>query len=386
MYGHAAHAMGLTYVAMDSRTGTHDFVRLARVEELDVPVCGPSPDALNALLMARDPESLLLAVRGLGPMFRRRDDLRGLALAPSRAEGAKGSIFLPASAEGLMSECYFDPFARAADADAGTFVEVGRKKSAPARRIAEGYDFCSRAEDYSYGESRYRLVVEPVRDWVFLRNLLSVAMRLMGTLRRRRDGGALLTDAGFSSLADDALGEWPGVGSGAFVMPIGYGPLMIGGGPAADARPDPRLARPLLGRIARRGAGGARRPAAEFRNDPTIKLVAGREWEFLAIENPLGDPQTELADRLLRALDRSLYRPTVSFGPEPGREIRVDSLDLPSAAWGLLREHPGHFILTCEWCRRSVLKTFQGPNKRFCCDSCRVAWNKAHRRGEAVGY
>lgn len=106
------------------------------------------------------------------------------------------------------------------------------------------------------------------------------------------------------------------------------------------------------------------------------------KWWYLAIVDD-GTSQIGLANTLLDAFDRALFKPEVSYSGLAMREIapKASPTNLLEAMWLLARDHPGRYVMTCENCHRTVLSGTQGGERRFCSDSCRATWNKAHRTG-----
>ena len=387
------------YVAKDKKSGMHALVRVVQREELDAPLSGVDIERANALLMARDPESLVEAAAALGPMFARTGDLAERSLTVEEALEATGKRLLRSDSKALLAECFFDPYATSAEAGGIMFEGTGRPQKASADRVVESYDYCGANPDLARLGNHFQVLVEPLQDWVLLRNLLSITLRLGGTLRKLGSPETVLEDAGFSKVERRTLDAKLVIDAPGFAIPVMFNPYFREGNLLLnDIRFDASATWPLYGRIAevRKGRYGMS-SVGTLRGCDTIKFVTGPQaeavpgslesrklrpdearWMYLVIENKGGESQKELADLLLSSLDRQLYGPRLSYSGNSMSEVLVDSYDLPTALWGLVRSHPNHYLMTCENCHRTVFSTTQGPNRRFCSDSCRVTWSKRH--------
>lgn len=385
------------YVAKDKKSGMHSLIRIVKREELDASLGEVDIERVNALMMARDLESLVEAAAGLGPMFTSASDLVGRCLTVEEALGEAGKRFQNSDSKGLLAECFFDPYAANVEAGGLMFEGVSRLPRASADRVVERYDFCQEGSDLAGLGGNFRVIIEPLQDWVLLRNLLSITLRLGGTLRTRATGETLLEDVGFSRVEGKTLAARLVIDAPGYAIPVMFNPYFRG--ESAGITLDNNATWPLYDRIAelkygkfnlatyrvlRHGDGSVR-----FATAPQAEAVRGsleaRElrpeearWMYLVLEERADGGQKELADKFLNSLDGVLYAPCLSFSGEQMREVSVSSYDLPSKLWSLVRDHPGHYLMTCDNCRRTVFSTTQGPNRRFCSDSCRVTWSKRH--------
>lgn len=172
------------YIARDGKSGMHVLVRILAVGDIGADYLPIDPDGFNELMMARDARSLVLAAQGLGPMLASEGDLASRIFVPSELRrGIAGEMDLvPSDLGGLLSECYFDPYAEPVGTGGMGYRGIGRTGKKAARDLIEGFDF-SNAGDLSYLDSQFRAVVEPLHDWVFARNLLSIVLRIGGLYR-----------------------------------------------------------------------------------------------------------------------------------------------------------------------------------------------------------
>ena len=393
------HSLERMYIAQDKRSSMHSLIRFVEAGELNSPREKVDFESANALLMARDPESLVESALKLGPMFVRETDLGDRRLALSQIDGAARKRFRQSDSTELLAECFFDPYTSSIGGGSVMFEGMGRAPRASADRVVEKYDYISDCRDFSFLGDHFSLLVEPLQDWVLLRNLLSIVLRLGGTLRAGKSPETLLEDAGFARMERRTLQSMLATDSPGFTIPVMFNPFFRGGVIVwRDFTYDASAAWPLLQRITEaksRYLGLAN--VASLRGCGSIKFVTGPQaeasdgsfrpihtrpeesrWMYLVIEDRGGLSQKELADMLLDSLDRCRYRPHLSYADGPMVEVSVDYYDLPSALWGLVRSHPSHYLMTCDNCHRTVFSTTQGPNRRFCSDSCRVTWSKRH--------
>lgn len=191
------------YIARDGKSGMHVLVRILAVGDIGADYLPIDPDGFNELMMARDARSLVLAAKGLGPMLASEGDLAGRIFVPSELQRSiAGEMDLvPSDLGGLLSECYFDPYAEPIGTGGMGYREIGRTGKKAARDLIEGFDF-SNAGDLSYLDSQFRAVVEPLHDWVFARNLLSIVLRIGGLYRAGVDPKAILETARFRKVVN----------------------------------------------------------------------------------------------------------------------------------------------------------------------------------------
>lgn len=397
------------HIAMDPRSGMHSIVRLVPVEELDRPFEPVDPDALNSLLMARDVEALVEAAAQLGAMALNtapEGGLQGKCFKPSELQGGgKQALKLEAPiAERLLEECFFDPYAASEGTSGFEFSQAGRVAKAATRRAVEAYNFL-KARDYSFADDQYRFLVEPMQDWVFARNILSVILRIGGLLRENPEEQEVLTAAGFARAVPETAHQREVMGGSCFVIPIGFNPYFRKGNLLFNDvtfKKSAEVIWPLYRSVAGIKKTGLTRQFLNYhlRTEESVIFLTAVEamqiegslqprskrplvakWWYMGLREQDGYSQREAADTLLRAFDRVLFRPELAYSGEPMREIEPASkpTNLLEAMWLLVRYHPGRYLLTCKNCHRTILSGTQGGERRFCSDSCRAAWNKEHR-------
>lgn len=172
------------YIARDGKSGMHVLVRILAVDDIGKDYLPIDPDDFNKLMMARDVRSLVLAARDLGPMYISADILSRRIFIPSHLQQhiGHGVNLAPSDIESLLSECYFDPYALPVETDDMGYRAIGRTGKKSARELIDDFDFTI-AGDLSYLDSQFRAIVEPLHDWIFARNLISILIRIGGLYR-----------------------------------------------------------------------------------------------------------------------------------------------------------------------------------------------------------
>ncbi len=391
------------FLARDRESGMHSFVRLVRNGELNSPVYRFSIEMVNSLMLARDPEMLIRAARCFGPMYHDESDLAGRIMTAEEAVLETGKRLMPSDSKALLEECKFDPYNVVSDDGGLARTESGRIARAASDRAVECCDYCIESPDFTYGSHRYRLVIEPVQDWIFLRNLLSIVLRIGGTICRslRADGAeTILEECGFSKVERKTLSSRLAIDSPGYTIPVMFNPFFRGGNVFInDLTFDANATWPLYSRLVEpnsRHLGLVNIGA--LKGQPSIKFVSGPQaerakgsfapvsdrpdeskWVYMVLEDDGTSSQYDLANKLINALDGLMCRPRLVYQDQPMQEILSQPHDLPSALWDLVRNHPNHYLMTCDNCKRTLFSTTQGPNRRFCSDSCRVTWGKKHQ-------
>lgn len=393
-------------VARDRRARMHSIVRATMPWELDRPVPAATADQLNTLMMAKTPLSLVEAAELVGPLRRRGDGLEGrLFLTAAQLGGlvADGTLGEP-DARQLVDECVLDPLWRLADG--GTFEREGRNPIGDARKVAATRGPGRMADLFgpTDGEDGRFFVIEPLQDWVLLRNLLSIAMRFGGMTRRmshETDDSllGLLERAGFAEVHRTSFSSWLALDKGAsWILPLSYNPWFRDGSILANDLDYPsELMHPLVDRLfeLRRGKAGLGTYRALKGSEADIRLLTASSASatdssatprndapdearllYLALH---GDDQRTLADGYLHTLDALLGTDALSYAGYEIGAIPVDHCDAAGALWATFLRHEGRYLMTCRQCGRTVLSTTQGGAREFCSDTCRATHNKATR-------
>ena len=198
------------YIARDGKSGMHVLVRILAVDDIGADYPPIDPDNFNKLMMARDVKSLVLAARDLGSMYMSVDSRPGRTFIPSHLQQdiECGFNLVPPDLESLLSECYFDPYALPIETDDMGYRAIGRTGKKSTRELIDELDF-TKAGDLSYLDSRFRAIVEPLHDWIFARNLLSIIMRIGGLM------GFGNQVSGQVSKTGNSISSWFGKANGA---------------------------------------------------------------------------------------------------------------------------------------------------------------------------
>lgn len=390
--------MSSIYLARDQRSGSHRLVRV--VNPAEPPSYSKPPiNALNELLMSRDCLGLVSAAEKLGPMG------TGQQLALEDAAAFLGD----ADPELLWQEAYFDPFSRPAGKG---FEPVGRGGKLAAKKAAEQHRFSDRR---LVGECS--LTVDPLSDWVFLRSMLSICLRLAGTRRGDAyaqdgqrlavvpDGAGILAEAGFRRIEPKRSFLPVQLDRPAWVIPVCFNPFFLPGSIVArDARWASLRISPLLDSVtvAKQKALGLAY-VTELKGEAAIKFVSAVQanladgsigngldqvrrgaplqdkWLYMAIEEKEGASQLDLAEAIVNAFDALFGHPRLGLATRWSEEVEPRYGNLAEAAWSRVRDHEDYYVMTCEHCGRTVFSGTQGGYKRFCSASCRSIWNREHK-------
>lgn len=215
------------YIARDGKSGMHVLVRILAVDDIGVDYPPIDPDNFNKLMMARDVKSLVLAARDLGPMYISADILSRRTFIPSHLQQdiECGFNLIPPNLESLLSECYFDPYAIPDEIAGMGYRAIGRTGKKATRELINDFDFTI-AGDLSYLDSQFRAIVEPLHDWVFARNLLSILMRIGGLYRSGADPDTILEAARFRQVNPMVLKKRFDIDTDTcYAIPIAFNPI-----------------------------------------------------------------------------------------------------------------------------------------------------------------
>lgn len=394
---------GNTRLALYSESNMHALVR--RIP-LDAPRQVPAAtlEDMNELLMSKDVQGFVRAADRLGVMFRAEEVPARRRLSAEKARAAVGTRLLAPDADALLGECYFDPFSKAGE-NPGEFEETGRvAKAATKRAVAE---FGLLADDAFICEG-FEYVVEPLHDWVILRNMASIAMRLLANARVAAEEGTmgtLLADTGFSLVEPCSRHAKTAMGGPSFVIPVGYNPFFSR--PALDLTWDDETIWPFYCGITEEPKSrldkltGAKRPrrlkGAEGvlfltsvqvdRAEASLALKksaddAGDKWLYMAVAADESG-QEATANTFLRGL-QGLFgtEEVVSCGGAKADEVKVSHSpsSLPEALWANVRSHPNRYLMSCRFCGRTVFANMLGGETSFCSPSCRSAYSQMLRK------
>lgn len=333
-------------LALDRVAGSHCLVRAIPDEWRALPPDPVDPDELNCLLMARDAEELMEALIRLGPLYNEKAFRnKGCSARVVEPLGPYSDIEEP-DPELLLRECYFDPFAEPAVPPAladeffgrmslpdgfeslltevrlqfGGYVPLGRPRKAAAERVCERYGVRGDSDP----SSPRPLVVEPLSDWIIIRNLISIVLRVAGVLRVNGDDGKVFRSVGFTRVGANT-GRWgPLVTSRCHVIPVASGASYISGG---------------LREILERGSIRLLRfPSPGLADGERIGALD--DWWYLAIEEREGQSELRVANDMLGQLDASIPKRGLRYLPGEGISLSEGFGSFLEAAWPLSGSTP----------------------------------------------
>lgn len=215
------------YIARNGKSGMHVLVRILAVDDIGVDYPPIDPDNFNKLMMARDVKSLVLAARDLGPMYISADILSRRTFIPSHLQQdiECGFNLIPPDLESLLSECYFDPYAIPDEIAGMGYRAIGRTGKKATRELINDFDF-TKAGNLSYLDSQFRAIVEPLHDWIFARNLLSIIIRIGGLYRFGADPDTILEAARFRQVNPMVLKKRFDIDTDTcYAIPIAFNPI-----------------------------------------------------------------------------------------------------------------------------------------------------------------
>lgn len=397
------------FIARDKKSGMHVLIRVLPSSELGQPYPPIDSSAFNRLLMAVDVKSLVLAARDLGPMYISEGDLEGRIFLPSQLqqEAEQGIELVPPDLGSLLSECFFDPYAIPTDADGLGYKKIGRTAKKPAKELIDEFDF-TEAGDLSYLDSQFRAVIEPLHDWIFARNLLSILMRIGGLYRAGADPDTILEKARFRRVDTNGLKDRFLLGTDTcYAIPIAFNPFyrvedVIAKAITFDADKICPLYSSLIDdkesfnrAVIEQPLKGRGNEFVKFLTSHEAPLTGDRfdyheahpdenKWWYMVISSETNgiptDDQMQLANRLLQAFDGRLFQPRIVYTGIKMTEMSPEQKprNMLEAMWLLVRKHPNRYLLTCKRCMRTVLSGTQGGERSFCSNSCRATWSKEH--------
>lgn len=391
-------------VVRDARTKMHSLVRDVPVKSMNAPRGPVTAEQMNDLMMAKTPSALVESVEPLGAFFR-YDTGDARTMTPSKLQDlvADGTLGEP-DQKSLIEECVLDPFWKLGTKS--LFEREGRNPASDTKRLCEerGPKRMSDIFGEMTTDGERRFMIEPLQDWVLLRNLVSIAMRFGGVLRLiANDGGSgdVLERSGMQEVTRTSLRAWlTDTDRHAYVTPLVYNPWFREGNLLVnDVRYPSELMHPFLDRIteAKSGKAGIGRMLclkgsnllilSAIAANVTKGFAANRKsipeegrWFYLVLD---GDDHHALVRRYLRALDSLLGTHVVNYDGTSLEGVTVGYDWVPGAIWATVISHEGRYLMTCKQCGRTVLSTTQGAGREFCSDTCRATYNKLQK--SAVG-
>ena len=380
------------YIARDGKSGMHVLVRILAVGDIGADCLPIDPDGFNELMMARDARSLVLAAKGLGPMLAREGDLAGRIFVPSELQRSiAGEMDLvPSDLGGLLSECYFDPYAE----PIGTGGMAIGKSAERERRPQETYRRvrllqCRRPILPRFAVPRRRraaarlgLCEEPALDSPAHRRALQAGATrrpswkphgfARSSHRARKTGSIWAQQHALRSQwhTTRTTAQIPWRFRRAPRYPRGVAPLRRPSRhrktvDAARHRSSPERRGERVHQVSHLA-----RDETARRYRPQRRPEEDR-WCYLVVSSDIGGKhvkdQMRIANRLLQAFDGRLFQPRLAYSGVKMTEIAPERKprNIMEAMWLLARDHPDRYLLTCRRCMRTVLSGTRVANAHF---------------------
>lgn len=394
------------YIARDGKSGMHVLVRILAVDDIGKDYLPIDPDDFNKLMMARDVRSLVLAARDLGPMYISAD--MGSIKPSHLQQHIEHEVNLvPSDLESLLSECYFDPYALPIGTDDMDYRAIGRTGKKSTRELIDELDF-TKAGDLSYLDSQFCAIVEPLHDWIFARNLLSILMRIGGLYRFGADPDTILEAARFRQMDPTVLKKRFNIDTDTcYAIPVILNPIYrMENSVIKDTPFDTMEFCPLYSSLIDNKTSFSRAAIEQHLKgcgNGFVKFLTplkeshvkngldnheshseGSRWQYMVVSSKTAacaiKSQMQLANRLLQVFDGILFQPQLAYTGIKMAEMAPERKprNILEAMWLLVRNHPGYYLLTCKRCMRTVLSGTQGGDRSFCSNSCRATWSKEH--------
>lgn len=388
-------------IAYDRTSMLHVFIRRVSPQGVgSIDYGNLDYELLNDFFRARDTKALALAVDRLPPLYAQESVPYARPCLPNKLT----DVLNTPVEDRLLRECYCDPMAIPEGDSPWSFAESGRVARAATRIAATSYSIPDK-EDGTFFDDRHLYVIEPLHDWLLLRNLISIAMRLFATAAQDPEGSQsnLLVDSGFRLVHPSSRAARESMGADGLVIPVAYNPFFSR--PAVDFGWNDRVVWPLFNALTETDQTplerivGFSRPR-HLRDYPDVKFLTSVQadqtkaslnlkkvatgeadkWIYLALIPNEGQSQKDAANQFLRSLDAALGSSYISCGGQPGAECIMPSYptNLPAGIWALVKDHPGRLLLRCKRCNRTIFATATGGPTRFCSSACRSAYNKGY--------
>lgn len=383
-----------TRLVRSKRTGLHLVVRPASEGSLHGALSPESfAPSFNSLVASKDLTGLLAAVDALPPLLP-CENLGGSrrVYTPSQASAMlEGDKWRRADPVMLERETKFD-WNKRGERRQRSVKSVLRRRDAFSGNWVSDLAKCTFKSDV--------VVAEPLSDWIFARNVLSLTSNLLASLGSRSDDA--LEAAGLSRTVSARLG------ASVFCAPIAFNPFFAQGAamlidyaetsPLLEAlfeRDEPKLG---LGPVRWRAGGGKKVYAttAAVATGEGHKLLAPRSEApdqrlHLCVEDDGGNQESlaaECAESLALAVSALVGDGGEALGwtfdgrsivdGSPGPSMMRHSL-LAELMYRLVyREALGLALTACRQCGNAVLDGARGNKRHFCSPACRVRHAREH--------
>ena len=253
---------------------------------------------------------------------------------------------------------------------------IGRTGKKPTRELIDELDF-TKAGDLSYLDSQFRAIVEPLHDWIFARNLLSILMRIGGLYRSGADPDTILEAARFRQVDSAGLKKRFNIDTGTcYAIPVTFNPFYrMEHSIVKDMPFDALQSCPLYGSLIDKKNSFSRTAIEQHlkgSGNEFVKFLAPLEasrvknrldnheshseeskWRYMVVSSKTAagaiKSQMQLANRLLQAFDGILFQPQLAYtgikmaemAPErkPRSPDRVSELPLSTRRYNRCRRN-----------------------------------------------
>lgn len=387
------------YVAKSKETFSHYLLRIVPSDRVDRMPDGELPKLVNGLSGAKSHKQLLRVIDGCCLLFGTAGSERqpNRVMTADECLKALESQFAPTDAKKLTEEMFlYSP--RGAYA-----TRANNGKVSPVASSNDAYS-CGLTKDLEKCGDDERVIVEPVQDWMTVRNTLSLAASLLAKVEAEGQDSTVLEDSGFLRFEQNAYG------SPVLAAPIKYH-TFFGRDYAGHFWKASELNLGDLDYLYSLYYKGGH--SAKGKNQPCVLGSDGDVFiatRYLATQNGISildalrlpveanrnlylcvkerGSQVDMAKRILEALwDATQNR----LRDLDGRPLGIttdesclfdpdaDSLafrqhSLISRLWSAVFLHGGRSLVACKYCGCGVLGSKKGPAREFCSDSCRVQY------------
>ena len=185
-------------IAQSKKTLGHYFLRLVEDDKVFSYEDELLPELINNLVSAKTHKQIVATLDNIGLLFNSsRTGKHNSVMTPLECINALNSDFVPVDASKLSEEMYLSYVSDKA-------IRANSGKESPAASF-DAYSCCfvDRLKEIPEG---YKVVVEPIQDWMTFRNMLSICASLLGRIERGDDENKILAHSGFFEPETNAFG------------------------------------------------------------------------------------------------------------------------------------------------------------------------------------
>lgn len=386
-------------IAKSKRALGHYFMRIVPEDRIHLPEGEDVSALINSLTTVKTHKQMASAVENLPLLFK----AKGTEAQPTRVMTAYECIelldteFEPVDKKILAYEMFLY---------APRELKANSSKESPAADL-DAFD-CHFADELRGLGDGFKVIVEPVQDWMTFRNMLALGAALLANIENFSEGGRVLEESGFYKPEESAYG-FP-----VFTVPLKFQATTYLNQflkhPVASSNSDGDSTDYLYWLYQSNVEGTQRKGGIVPVNTYALggiddDVFISTHWDALQksfnVVDILTAPfsknrnlylvvkqsgsQLDMAKRIVRALWQSTQNLVDVDGALLGMVQDAESLFLPkqsaptysfhsliSKAWFALCYHQNRKLITCKHCGCGVLASLRGPAKEYCSDSCRT--------------